>query len=118
LGVQDATATEAYWASNYNYPNQWTANDEAWLFSPDSNYASNLDRISGRVFSDMDQDCQFSGTDYPLMNKPVIFDDGAGNNFYSFTDMQGYYSKLLNPATYTFTTQNIANQYYNSSCPP
>jgi len=118
LGVQDASGLEAYWASNYNFPNQWTANDEAWLFSPDSNYAANLDRISGRVFSDMDHDCQFNGADYPLMNKPVIFDDGAGNISYSFTDLLGYYSKLVQPATYTFTTQNIANQYYASNCPP
>jgi len=117
LGVQDSSGTEAYWASDYNYPTQWIANDEAWLFSPDSEYAANLDRISGRVIADLDHDCSFGGSDYPLMNKPVVFNDTFGNTFYSFTDMEGYYSKLLYPGSYTFTTANVANQYYSSNCP-
>jgi len=118
LGIQNASGTVAYWASNYNYPTQWTADNEAWIFTSDSDYTSNMNRISGRIFADPDQDCTFGGTDYPLTNKPVIFDNGLGNLQYSFTDMQGYFSKLVLPGTYTFTTSNIANQYYASNCPP
>ena len=63
LGIQDLNANQAFWASNYNYPVQWTANNESWLLSPDSIYSpvSNQNRISGQVFADLDFDCTYSG---------------------------------------------------------
>jgi len=120
LGIQNATGTQAFVASNYNYPTQWTANNESWLFSPDSIYSpqTNQNRISGRVFADLDFDCNYGGTDYPLMNKPVVITDTtSGVTQYMFTDMQGYYSKYVDPGTYSWTTNNVANQNYATNCP-
>lgn len=119
LGIQNATGTQAFVASNYNFPVQWTADNESWLFSPDSIYSpqTNQNRISGRVFADLDFDCNYGGTDYPLMNKPILITDTAGTTQYMFTDMQGYYSKYVDPGTYTWTTNNVANQNYATNCP-
>lgn len=120
LGIQDSNANQAFWASNYNYPVQWTANNESWLLSPDSIYSpvSNQNRISGQVFADLDFDCTYGGTDYPLMNKPVIITDTvSGVQQYMFTDMQGYYSKYVGAGTYSWTTNNVANQNYSTNCP-
>lgn len=119
LGLQNDLGTQAFVASNYNYPNQWTAFDEAWLFAPDSVYSpqTNLNRISGRVFADLDFDCNFGGADYALMNKPVIFSDTLGDTSYLFTDMQGYYSKYVGPGLFSWTTNNVANQNYATNCP-
>ncbi|MEI7801957.1 MAG: T9SS type A sorting domain-containing protein, partial [Bacteroidota bacterium] len=119
LGIQDSTGTQSFVASNYNYPNVWAADNEAWLFSPDSIYSPQLNqnRISGRVFADLNFDCAYGGTDYPLMNKPVIISDTSGNTQYMFTDMQGYYSKYVDAGVYTWTTNNIANQNYATNCP-
>ncbi len=119
LGIQNAMGTQGFVASNYNYPTQWTANNESWLFSPDSIYSPQLNqnRISGRVFADLDFDCNFGGVDYPLMNKPVIISDTTGSTQYMFTDMQGYYSKYVDAGVYTWTTNNIANQNYATNCP-
>ena len=119
LGIQNSTATQAFVASNYNYPTQWTANDESWLFSPDSSYSGpqNQNRISGQVFADLNFDCLYNGTDYALMNKPVIINDTSGNTQYMFTDMNGYYSKYVDPGVYTWTTNNIANSNYATNCP-
>ncbi len=119
LGIQDSSANQGFWASNYNYPVQWSALNEAWLFSPDNIYSGpqNQNRISGRVFADLNFDCNYNGTDYPLMNKPVIISDTSGNTQYMFTDMQGYYSKYVDAGVYTWTTNNIANQNYATNCP-
>lgn len=119
LGIQNIDNSEYYVASNYDYPNVWSAYNEAWLFSPDSVYSpiNNWNRISGRVFADENTDCTYNGIDYPLMNKPVLFENTLGDTSYIFTDVQGYYSKYFPSGTYNFTTQNIANQYYNTNCP-
>ncbi len=34
LGIQNATGTVAYTASNYNYPTNWAATNEGWRFMP------------------------------------------------------------------------------------
>lgn len=119
FGVQNATGTEATAVPGRNNT-VWTAAMEGWRFTPDSlpQWFQDLNRISGRVFADIDKDCTFSGTDYPLRAKPVIFhDNGNNSDTYLYTDMQGYYSKRVPAGSYTFTTTNIANQFYNANCP-
>ena len=39
LGVQDSIENQAFWASNYNYPIQWFAYNQSWLFKPDNIYS-------------------------------------------------------------------------------
>lgn len=119
LGLQNAAGTEATVVPGRNNT-VWTATNEGWRFTPDSlpQWFQDLSRISGRVIADVDADCTFSGTDYPLRGKPVIFhNNGSNTETYIYTDMQGYYSKRVDTGSYTFTTSNIANQFYNANCP-
>jgi hypothetical protein len=114
MGIVDSSNIQAYVVPGRN-ATVWTAFDEAWLFSPDSSFqpAPNLNRISGRVFADLNSNCLFDSADYALRQSPVIF----SNNDYMYTDMQGYYSKLVDTGTYVFTTANLAHHYYSSLCP-
>ncbi len=117
MGIQNDTATEAYVVPGRNNT-VWTASNEAWLFSPTFQTPQNSNRISGQVITDLDKDCTYSTGDNALRNKPVIFhNDGTNTDSYIYTDMLGYYSKNVDTGTYTFTTSNIANQFYSSNCP-
>jgi len=118
-GIQNATGTVAYTVPGRN-ATQWTAHNDAWRFSPDSAFlpSPNLNRISGRVFAAVDQNCAFDSTDYPLRNKPVIFsNDSTGSQSYIFTDLEGYYSKLVDTGHYSYTTPYVGYTLYSSNCP-
>ncbi|GAB4135079.1 MAG: hypothetical protein Fur0041_08910 [Bacteroidia bacterium] len=53
LGIQNATGTVAYTASNYNYPTQWTAQNEGWRFMPSGtpNFTFEWQDMSGTQLS-------------------------------------------------------------------
>lgn len=117
MGIQNDSGTVAYTVPGRNN-SVWTANNEGWLFSPGNSPAANLNRISGQVIADLNSDCLFDSVDYALRNKPVIFHNNSLNtDAYIYTDMLGYYSKSVDTGSYTFTTSNIASQFYTSNCP-
>ena len=98
----------------------WAAHNDAWQFSPDSAWSApaHQNRISGRVFADLNVDCSFDSVDYGLRNKPVIFTNTtSGSQSYIFTDLHGYYSKQVDSGYYNFTTYNLANHLYTTACP-
>lgn len=117
MGIQNANGTEAYTVPGRNNT-VWSANNEGWRFTNSNLPAQTPNRISGRVFADGNGNCAFDGSDYGLRNKPVIFhNNGTGSDSYIYTDMLGYYSKLADTGSYTFTTSNLANSYYTTNCP-
>jgi gliding motility-associated-like protein len=53
LGIQDQTGTNAYVVPGYNYPAQWTAQNEGWRFSPTGtpNYTFGWYDLAGNLLS-------------------------------------------------------------------
>lgn len=100
------------------YNTAWTCSYESWKFSPYTPVPQNLNRISGRVIADMNKNCNDDSADLPIRNKPIVFhNQSSGAYSYMYTDMQGYFSKLVDTGSYTFTATNIANQFYQPECP-
>lgn len=68
LGIQDATGSTAYTASNYNYPTQWTATNEGWRFMPSGapNYTFGWYDMSANLLSNSPtyQVCPSTTTSY------------------------------------------------------
>lgn len=120
LGIQNEPLTTEYAVVPGRNNSAWVANNEGWRFTPDISFqpSPNLNRISGQVIADLNADCLFDSTDYALRNKPVIFhNNGLNTDAYIYTDMLGYYSKNVDTGSYTFTTSNIASQFYATNCP-
>lgn len=121
VGIQDSTGTQAYFPAGYNFPVQWTADSVAWIFHPDSVYSPlnpSLNRISGRVFADLNTNCTYDGGDHGLLNTPVIFTNTqTGALQYEFADMQGYFSKMEDTGHYQVSTFNLMNNLYVTTCP-
>jgi hypothetical protein len=59
--------------------------------------------ISGQVFNDSNKDAIYDGGDNPLSNWILTIDNGSGNLYGSTTDVNGNYSFLVSPGTYTIT---------------
>lgn len=120
LGIQNDNATVAYFPAGHNYPVQWSENNTGWRFSPDSMWAPppGLNRISGRVTADVNNNCVFDSTDYPLWNRAVIVTDSATQiSSHVYSDLFGYYSKHIPAGTYDVSTVPMNNLYYSSACP-
>ncbi len=66
--------------------------------------------ISGRVFADLQSDCDFDPNDVPLPNRVVTIEPG---NVLCLTNSTGQYSRGLNYGSYTAATQ-VAG--YTSPC--
>ncbi|MCB9235603.1 MAG: T9SS type A sorting domain-containing protein [Bacteroidia bacterium] len=77
------------------------------LYYPTSCYGV----ISGHVTHDNNADCNQNGSDHGLQG--VFINMGSGN--WATTDINGYYSRVVNPGTYT-VAQTVPN-YYNQVCP-
>lgn len=68
LGIQNATGTTAYVVPGYNYPTQWTANNEGWRFTPSGTqqYVFGWTDIAGNPLSTQQtfQVCPTQSTSY------------------------------------------------------
>lgn len=73
----------------------------------------NLTKITGNIYADMDEDCNFNGSDWPMSNVWLEFNPGP---YYAVTDQNGYYSVYVDIGTYTVNQTNL-NPLFAQNCP-
>ncbi|MEZ4772324.1 MAG: T9SS type A sorting domain-containing protein [Bacteroidia bacterium] len=71
------------------------------LEEPDSCFVS----VSGKAYLDLNGNCVFDSTDYPLVNAFIDFNPGGG----VFTDSSGNYSFICNTGTVSVSYTNTAH---------
>lgn len=109
-GIQNIDGTLGYTIPGRNYPDQWTAYNDGWRFSPCAP-TSPTDTLSGHVFIDANGNCLFDAGEQPLLHELVIADDCV----IAYTDTNGFYSMVLEPGTHTIT--HAVPGYAQYECP-
>jgi uncharacterized repeat protein (TIGR01451 family) len=107
--------TTGHIVAGRNYPSQWTTSNEGWRFTPITGPcvgAAQGNSVSGKVYSDNNNNCLFDGGDVALVNRPVLANSGA---YYDWTDASGDYTIPLDTGIWAITS--MPPLYWGPQCP-
>ena len=83
---------------------------EAYIIKTDANRYTLTNEINGRVFYDINNDCDIDAGDIPLENW-IVTAIGASNSYHSIVDANGEYAIRVDTGDYQVVV-NVANDYW------
>jgi uncharacterized repeat protein (TIGR01451 family) len=73
--------------------------------------------LEGKIYNDLNQNCQLNATDKPFKNNLIEATKTDGEKFYAFSDTLGQYTMNLDSGTYQIKTP-LSNSRYWQFCTP
>jgi hypothetical protein len=116
-GIQNAAGNLAFVVENRDLDVYWEALEESWRFDRYIVDTTQQYTIGGRVWLDVNGNCEVDEEDTPIMNQVVNCQPG---NLTATTDSDGYYSFDLFPTSLFAITSQIPNALQAShviNCP-
>lgn len=116
-GIQNEFGTLAYTVEGRDLTLYWEANEESWRFIPGIVDTTQQYVLGGRVWLDLNGNCEVDEEDAPVANQVVKCEPG---NLTTLTDAEGrYYFSVfpLNNFSITCPIANAIQSNYQFACP-